>query len=275
MRRPKLDSHAARQRGSALISALWVSLALGVLIAAMGYSARQDSALARNARDMAQLASAMKGAAQLAHADLEVIRRQITAASPTIQRHYTIGDMRIEVVFTDEAGRIDVNTAPADLLTFLFETAGADTVLARVLTDQLQDWRDPNTIRRLNGAEKTGYRLADLDYGPADAPLLSASELKLLLNMTPDIYERLLRMVTLNSLQRGFDPTLAPDILQKASRQETQSDGTTIPNPTLRRFTSRSRQRVYRLDLHGASGQIMLDQSYIADIARDTLSPLW
>jgi hypothetical protein len=84
----------------------------------------------------------------------------------------------------DEAGRINVNTAPPDVLERLFGGA-APAVL---------DWRDADDERRPGGAEKS-------DYGsgaPRNGPFQSVEELLLVKGVTPSLYRQVQDLVTVD-----------------------------------------------------------------------------
>ena len=240
-----LASRKEHKKGSALIAALWVSIALSVLIGSMIFSARTDIALVKTAKESAQTQAILEGAINLAHATLPRVRHHIGREGPEIKQDYIIGGTSVQVIITDEGGRIDFNAAPEGFLRLFFERAGAtdpDSLTAAVL-----DWRDRNDIKRLNGAENRDYTAQGRTYGPGNGPFTTLQEVKGLLGMFPDFFEKIAPHITLTSQQRGFDPDLAsPEFI------ELLLGGTSSTNPNalplaIQNYRTRSRRKVFRL----------------------------
>lgn len=72
----------------------------------------------------------------------------------------------------------------------LLGTWGVTDIRAAALTDALLDYRDPDDLRRLNGAERNEYRAAGVESDLRNADLLSVSELQRVLGWkdTPEIW---------------------------------------------------------------------------------------
>jgi len=77
------------------------------------------------------------------------------------------------------------------------------------IVDAILDWRDPDALRRPNGAEEPEYRAAGLAYKPANAPFQAIEEIQLVLGMRPEIYRRIAPLITVFSRQPGVNPQLA------------------------------------------------------------------
>jgi general secretion pathway protein K len=126
----------------------------------------------------------------------------------------TLGGASVEVAIQDESGKIDLNAAPAQLLEKLFTGSGMEPDAARALVDAVADWRDRDTLRRLNGAEQGDYRLADRPYEPKNKAFDSIAELRLVLGVSPSLFERIRDAITVHSRRRGIDPRSAtPTVL--------------------------------------------------------------
>jgi general secretion pathway protein K len=95
------------------------------------------------------------------------------------------------------------------LLRGLLLSAGLNDEEAPKLLDAILDWRDADTLKRLNGAEEPEYRAAGLTYKPANAPFQAIEELQLVLGMRPHIYRRIAPLVTVFSRQPGVNSTVA------------------------------------------------------------------
>ena len=96
------------------------------------------------------------------------------------------------------------------LLRSLFTNiGGADADVAAHIADAIQDWRDPDDLKRPNGAEDADYRAADLKYGPANAPFETVTELARVMGVTPAIFARVADSLTVHSRQGGINPATA------------------------------------------------------------------
>ena len=116
-----------------------------------------------------------------------------------------------------------------------------------VLTDAITDFIDPDSIRRLNGAEDQEYRYQTFPYLPANQPLASVSEIRAVRGMTPAIYEALAPFLTVWPQNGGRVNVL------------------TAPVPILRSINSDDRmdplplemaERLFELRAEGAIGSV-------------------
>jgi general secretion pathway protein K len=198
------------QSGIALVLALWLTVLLTVIASGFAFSMRSEALATRNALSMAQARAVADGAVE--RTAFELMRPQVaTAWKPDGQPHrYADGDATVVVAAVDEAAKIDINTAPDLLLrNLLVVIAGLDDVAAGTLVDAIVDWRDPDDLRRPNGAELPEYRAANLKYGPANASFETVGELARVLGMTPDVFRRIAPVLTVYSRQPGVNAATA------------------------------------------------------------------
>ena len=130
------------------------------------------------------------------------------------------GGGQVEVTVQDEGGKVDLNASHRELLRGLLlsigwvgpdgQVTGLDGDQADALVDAIADFRDPDDLRHLNGAEDADYEAAGLPWGAKDAPFEAVQELQQVLGMTPLLYSRLEPLVTVYSGQPGVDPRTAP-----------------------------------------------------------------
>jgi general secretion pathway protein K len=113
----------------------------------------------------------------------------------------------------DEAGKIDLNEAPAPLLIRVFMSADADFEQAQGFADKIMDWREPGTTRRLNGAKADDYRRAGYAYGPRGGRMESVDELRLVMGMSPALFAMLAPALTVVSQNAWPDQAVAPPIV--------------------------------------------------------------
>lgn len=202
------------QRGLALISVLWVTTLLAVLAAGLTSSSRTERVLARNQLENAKAEALADGGvyrAVLGLLDLDPETGWRAGRRP-YQIELDQGVVRIAI--EDEEAKVDLNTAPIELIAGLFRAVGLDEEQAVQLADRLGDFRDPDDQPRPQGAEDTAYAQAGLEGGAKDAPLIAKSELLQVLGVTPELYARIRPHVTVFSSSEGIDPLLAsPTVL--------------------------------------------------------------
>ena len=202
---------ARRQSGVALILVLWITVLLTVIASGFAYSMRTEALAARNAVALAQARSLADGAVSRVAFELARPRTPLDAWQTDGAVHYWQEDgATIAANALDESGKIDLNTASDALLKNLFQSAaGVDADTATRLVDAIGDWKDPDDIKRPQGAEAADYKAAGLSYTPANAPFETVAELQRVLGMTPAIYAAVADSLTVFSRQPGVNPAYA------------------------------------------------------------------
>lgn len=182
--------------GVALLLVLWVVGVISVLAAGFGVTARVEQLLARNL-----LAEVRGGAA--AQAGIAAAAQRASTVDPANGwkmdgRPYRLQFEGYDVVvrLQAERGKVDLNRAGGELLAKLFEVLGEPPERAARLADAVQDWRDPDSDRRLHGAEDADYQQAGLPYGAKDGPFDHVNELRLLPGMTDGLFPAVRPLVT-------------------------------------------------------------------------------
>jgi general secretion pathway protein K len=242
------------QRGVALVIVIWVSMLLLVIASTFIFERRTEALVVRNSVSLARAEAAadagvQRGIFEMYRNDNPPERWQRDGTP----HDWTFDAIPVRVELRDESAKIDINTASDPLLRGLLLTSGfTDEEATRVL-DAILDWRDPDSLKRPNGAEEADYRAAGLTYKPANAPFQAIEELQLVLGMRPDIYRRMAPFVTVFSRQPGVNPTLAarevllaipgisPDVVDAyiARREEARAQGQALPSlPQAAAFTA-------------------------------------
>ncbi len=81
------------------------------------------------------------------------------------------------------------------------------------MVDRIVDFRDPNELHRLNGAEDPDYAEAGLPWDAKDERFEALEELQQVLGMTAEIYERVAPALTLYAGRRPpHEPTAPPEV---------------------------------------------------------------
>ena len=198
------------QSGIALVLALWVLALLSVIAGSLVFSSRTEILMAGNLASLAQ-------AEALADAGVSMAIHELARPPTDLQRWKGDGmthlwnyqGARLRVTILDESAKIDLNFAPTVLLKGLFRTLGVAESDADALADAVADWRDPDDLRSLHGAEKADYAAAGRAYGPANAPFETIDELRQVLGMSDDLFRKLEMLVTVHSRQPGVNTAVA------------------------------------------------------------------
>ena len=234
------------QRGVALVLVMWASVLLTVIASTFIIERRTDAMVIGNSAALARADAAAE--AGVHRALYEMYRSDASAdrwRADGTPRTWSFEGAEVYLEVRDESAKIDVNTASEALLRGLLATSGLEEAEVQKLLDAILDWRDPDALKRPNGAEEPDYREAGLAYKPANAPFQAIEELQLVLGMRPELYRRLQPSITVFSRQPGINPTLASrevlmaipgitaEIVDKyiADREAARQQG--LPLPTL------------------------------------------
>jgi len=200
------------ERGWALISVLCV-VAMLSLLAAAGESLTATSYAVERRADLQAHADALLSAgvvrAVQAISDPDRFSRWSVDGRP---RKFSFEGAALTISVQDQFGCIDLNQADGTVLRQLLVSSGDLSMEdADVLTDHIRDWRAPETgLKFLHAPRDADYAAAELAYRPRHGPFQSVEELKLVLGMTPEIYERIAPALTVYSKSPMIDPNLAP-----------------------------------------------------------------
>lgn len=198
------------EQGLALVIVLWVVALLGIVAASLAFSMRTETTLAQDlvaqaqARALAE-AGVYRGILELYNPDR--LRRWRGDGRPHRVR---LAGVPITVSLQDEAGKIDLNSAQRGLLDALFRASGIEDERLNALLDAIEDWRDPDSLRRLNGAEDPEYQAAGRTHGAKDGAFNTVEELQQVLGVTARLFKRLRPALTVHSHSAGIDDRMAP-----------------------------------------------------------------
>jgi general secretion pathway protein K len=185
------------QEGAALLLVLWVLVLLTGIVTEFAYSMRTEVAITRNFKEEQEAYYAALAGVELAKA--EILSARGTASlddrgelvfgergnGPS--RQGTIGAASYVYSLMDEERKINLNSATPDQLRALFRHAGLEGVQLDTIVDSILDWRDPDQLHRLNGAEEDYYRSLARPYSCKDGPFDAVEEMLLVRGVTPEI----------------------------------------------------------------------------------------
>lgn len=199
------------QKGIALVLVLWILSLLTIIASSFVFSTRTDTVLTANLVGQARAEALADAGVQRA---IYGLLKPITDPALRWQGNGRVhlweyeGEI-IRITLRSESAKIDINTANPELMKGLLRSAGLDGQALDRLLDALQDWRDADDLRRLNGAEKDDYAAAGKTYVPANSNFQTIDEMRLVLGMTDAIFRQIKGHITVYSGQAGINSTIA------------------------------------------------------------------
>ena len=198
----RIGNIASDDRGAvALILVVWVVVVLMAIVGEFAYSMRTELNIVRNFKEEEE-------AYQLAMAGIEQAKLEILMAKKSDVvfldeeevllfkddeeekpvRKADLGSGGFEYTITDEDSKLNINSASRRQLKYFFDLAGVDAAEVEIIADSIFDWRDPNDLFLLNGAEEDYYQSLEKPYSCKDGPFDAIEELLLVKGMTPEIF---------------------------------------------------------------------------------------
>ena len=211
----RAPSPGARQAGFALLLVLWALVLITLLATQVGAAGRSEATLALNLRRAVAVQAATDGAVEAAAFHLLEAPPDRWAADGSPHELHVPG-ATVTVRITDEAGKVDPNTASPALMAALLQAVGSPAPAAAALAQRIQEWVFPTGQGGPDAPQNAPYRAAGLAYGPPGAPLESIDELGQVLGMTPGLLAALRPHVTIYA-QGSLDPALADPVVQRAA----------------------------------------------------------
>ncbi len=105
------------------------------------------------------------------------------------------GEGGYQVRVSDESGKININQADELILRQTFTNLDFDPAFGDALADAILDWRDPDSLERLNGVESAYYLAQDIAYPAKDGPFDTIDELLLIRDVTQALFYNTLNEV--------------------------------------------------------------------------------
>jgi general secretion pathway protein K len=193
--------------GVALVLVIWIMVILLALVGEFSYSMRTEMKITRNFKEEEeayQLALAGIEQAKIELLSVKDLRSAFVNEDDVLvffnesdtndieeeetERSNQLGRGNFEYTIIDEDGKVNINTAKAEQLRLLFLDSGVDTEEVSTIVDSILDWRDENSLHRLNGAEEDYYTSLERPYSCKDGPFSTIEELLLVKGITPEIY---------------------------------------------------------------------------------------
>lgn len=198
----------SRRRGFALISALWLVVALSTLALEVSVIARRRRLVVANMLETVRAERAAASGIEHERARLSQLLLQAgnrpswnkaatvdapweNADSSPVDTVQVDGDVAYVVASTDAGTMVNLNTVDgAGLARFLAESS-IDALTADALAQAILDWRDADDFRRLRGAERDDYVKSGARELPRNGPFETVNELRFVRGMAPAILSKI------------------------------------------------------------------------------------
>jgi general secretion pathway protein K len=204
------------ERGSIALLALWGVALIFILIAPVAFATRSELQIAHNALAESRARLAAEAGTELGlqrllrrHGDTTSSSKAAFDGTPEMWQQ---GSTRVEIAIADEAGKIDLNLAPLEMIAGLFQAAGAPDQAAGLIACVVFDRRGD-----------TGAGCSQADSPPAGQRFVAPEELAQLPGIDDALYNRVAGAVTVATGASAIDPMVAPRIVLMAIPGATDS----------------------------------------------------
>lgn len=195
------DIIRSRDRGSVSILVLWGMTIVFALLAAASFTTRTEILIARNEAASARVRQAAEGGTQLGLARLLARRAGGTALFDGKRETWQDGGIAVSIAIQDEAGKIDLNQAPLELLEGLFEAVGRPSEEAILLACRIVERR---------GGPPCLTPIGDDRAARSTALFAAPEQLASLPGMSDRLYSMVADFVTVATGASAIDPAVAP-----------------------------------------------------------------
>ncbi|MBI5749416.1 MAG: general secretion pathway protein GspK [Nitrospinae bacterium] len=201
-----LKSKISNEKGVALMMVLWVMVFLTVIVSEFAHSMRVEVNITRNFKEEAEALSLSEAGLNLAFAEIlrdldyigtdeegsvifvkKGIEKEQIKDKP-VRKGIKLGSGSINYSITDEDSKININNASRDTIVKLLELSGVEAGEMRdAIADSIEDWRDEDSLHRLNGAEEDYYMSLPSPYHCKNGNFDTVEELLMVKGMTTEI----------------------------------------------------------------------------------------
>jgi general secretion pathway protein K len=186
----------SNERGVALIVVLWIFIFLFVVAFEFSSSVREEANAAHRYNDENQgyylaLAGFQRGLydflSQSASKQLQRDQKPSDLFDGS-WREGKLGAGGYRVRLMDEGGKINLNRADENALRRIFTNLGIEEPRRSTVVDSIMDWRDPDDLHRINGAESDYYRSLSPSYSAKNGPFETVEELLWVRGVTSSLF---------------------------------------------------------------------------------------
>jgi general secretion pathway protein K len=188
--------------GIALILVLWVLVLLTIMAGSFVYAVHGSTRLAANIVGAARAQALADGGVERGAFELLASPSDPERWAPDGQPHVImLAGTPVHVTLRYESGKIDINLAPVPLLISLLRSVGLPVDRATVLAQAIDAWRQPPTQAGLSSAQPDASQRGRFQ---------SIDALQAVPGVTPELFRRLVPLITVYSGQPGVNTAIAP-----------------------------------------------------------------
>ena len=186
----------ADQRGVALIVVLWIFIFLFVVAFDFSASVREEAAAAARYSDETQ--GYYLAVAGFERGLYNFLSQAPGQPSPQKQasgdlfdgswREESLGGGVYRVRLVDEGGKININRVDEVALRRILTNLGIEEPRRSILVDSIMDWRDPDDLHRVNGAENDYYLALQPPYTAKNGPFDTVEDLLWVRGVSSDLF---------------------------------------------------------------------------------------
>lgn len=204
-----------REQGIALVAVLWTMLLLGIIAASFLRETRVETNLARNLTERAKAELLAEAGVQRAMLGLLDPNEETVWRADGTMHEFRLGDGVVWLSVQDEAGKIDLNHAPRELLIALFVHLGLGADEAAALAGAIAAFRGPVGEGQPDSTDDMLTRPQD----DAHAGFERVEELPQVIGVSRDFYELVAPNVTVYSGSPDVDPASAQPLVLQVLRE--------------------------------------------------------
>jgi general secretion pathway protein K len=193
-----------------IIAVMWGVGLLAAVALSLNWNGNISNSLAHNTLEAAKVNAVVEASVNRAVVALYAPQPERRWKADGTSQLFEFDGIKIKVSIQDELGKIDLNQAEEAAFVNLLQSAGLDANSATNLADKIVDWRTATSLKHLNGAKETEYRASGSAFQPRNGQFQGVDELLLVLNMTPDLFQRIEPALTVYSARQFIDPQVAP-----------------------------------------------------------------
>lgn len=179
----------SNNRGSILLTVLWVITILVVIVAGLSFEARSDVDRTILMRDRAAAYWLARGAVE--RVKFEYAQEKFASQGElTRQNRYSFSfeNGKADCILLSNSSKASINTTDRVIWEKLFGFYGLEGPELEEVIDAVLDWRDEDDSLRPNGAEDDHYQSLQPPYAPRNGPFQSLEELLLVRGVTEEMF---------------------------------------------------------------------------------------
>jgi general secretion pathway protein K len=219
------DGRPAIRTGFALITALWLTVAISAVSLELSLLSRQRRLASANVLEAATARAVAEAGLETARArlarlltepDARTDRRRWNDARTLVDPWHDPAGLVADTIHVGERGtdihaivqledlgaRLNINRATMPELQRFLAALPMDAALASRFAQRIMDWRDADDHPRPDGAEREAYVRAVAAAMPRNGEFAEVNELRQVLGMSDELFERVRRLVTVDGSAR-------------------------------------------------------------------------